>query len=410
MLICLRISVGYNSSFQGNVFSVVLFIGIFLGLLYFFFTGRNNHFIILWLSFYFASPIIVLPFTAIGSLGLMNAIFIPLMIFKVFDLKNKYFIMISLIFLLCIINLSDVVIRVLVSRIFSFAAPFVFLYFAFKKCKNPELIIWSSIIIALINIPLGIYEIIVHPAWGGVADWRGFRIFGNLFWHNSYSFYLLPCIVSLYAFYRRNKKTLFLALALFLVIMDIFTFSRNGLLSLIISLVVFESLYLTGFKITNKKIVTMSLLILGILLYIVALPTLNIHLTPDTVVERTAIWDTITPYIKSSMIFGNGLGSYELFRGNFLNELSSHNYYLNVIFELGLVGLALFLIFIFFIFKDLKSQLNSKQPFRYAELGIALIVGILVYSFVGNGAFSQVVSLNTWIILGLCVKHHEQNK
>ena len=70
-----------------------------------------------------------------------------------------------------------------ISRIFQFISPFVFLLFASKKVTNTKRIIHSSIFIALINIPLSIYEIIVQPVWGVVTDWRGIRIFGNLFWH-----------------------------------------------------------------------------------------------------------------------------------------------------------------------------------------------------------------------------------
>lgn len=409
MLLVLRLTVGDASSFGGNIFSVLIFLIIACCLLFFFITKKYDYFIITWLCFYYASPILNLPFASIGTLGILNVIFIPLMVYKIFDLKNKYFITILILFLIGILHIADVNFRLIISKIMLFLAPFVFFYFVIKKCKDVELIMWSSILITLINVPLGVYELVVKPEWGVSVDWRGSRIFGNLFWHNAYSLYLLPSIMTLYAFFRKTAKKSYLALMILLVVMDIFTLSRDGLFTLAITLIVFEALHKTGFKATYKKIAIAGLLILGIILYLTIMPALDTHFTPATLWERTSIWDSITPFIKGNIIFGNGLGSYEVYRENFLHGLSSHNYYLNVVFELGLIGLVLFLLFIRFIFKDLKKKLYSKKSFRASELGIAFLVGILLFSFFGNGAFTQVVSLNLWIIIACCVGHDEKH-
>jgi O-antigen ligase len=405
----LRILNVSTDNFEGKIISTVLFVCILAGLLYFFIKEKYDYYIILWLSFYFACPGLILPFTTIGSLGLLNIIFVPLMIYKTLNFKNKYFIVIIFIFLICLLNISPVDTRDVISRIFLFLTPFIFFYFTLKHCKDSKFIIWSAILIAIINAPIAIYEIIFKPDWGTIVDWRGVRIVGNLFWHNSYSFYLLPAILALYAFYKKTAKNIYLIFMLLLVIINIFTFSRNGLFSLAISLLIFEAIYKTGFKLTKKKIVLAILLIISIALYIYILPNLDTHLTPSTIKERTSIWDTITPFIKGNLILGNGLGSYELHRINFLGELSSHNDYLNIIFELGLLGLSLFLLFIYFIFNDLKTNIYAKKLFRSGELGLAVLIGILVFSVVGNAAFTQVVALNAWIILACCVKHNDTN-
>jgi len=409
LLIILRLQTGGFSSPRGNFLSAILFVCILFGLLYLFFSKKYDYFILLWLSFYFASPILALPFTTIGSLGILNAIFIPLMLYKSFDLKNKYLVIILSIFLVGVLNISSVEIQVIISRIFSFLAPFIFFYFVLKKCKNLELIMWGAIIIALINAPLGIYEFFSKPVWGSNADWRGTRIFGNLFGPNPYSFYLLSCILGLYAFFKKAKNKWIFAMMLILVIVDVFTFSRNGLVCLILAVAVFEFFYKTGFKITKRKMAILALLLLSLFAYIYISPNLDTHFTTETIKERTSIWESITPFIKGNLILGNGLGSYDIYRENFLYALSSHNYYLNIMFELGLIGLFLFLTFLFFIFLDLKAKLHAKSSFRSGELGLALLAGIIVFSFVGNAAFNQVVSLNAWIFLACCVKYNEKD-
>jgi O-antigen ligase len=413
LLMILRFKTVDVESIHSNILSLVIFLIIISLLLYFFFSKKYDAFILIWLSFYFASPLIVLPFISIGSLGILNGLFIPLIIYTTFDFKNlhfkKYYIIILGLLVISIINIASSDIRIILSRIFLFISPFVFFFFVLKKCKDLELLLWSSIIIALLNFPLGIYEILFKPGWGIEMDWRGFRIFGNLFWHNSYSFYLLPSILVLYALYKKSSKTLLLLLMLILLVLDFFTFSRTGLITLGLSICIFELLYSKGFKITLMRILIFLILIFGILLYVNGYLDLSSRFKPEAISERTMIWQTIIPFIQDNLIFGNGIGSYEIYRVNFLNELSSHNFYLNIIFELGLVGLGLSLAFIFFIFKDLKNKLKSKNRFRSGEMGLALLVGILFFSFFGNAAFTQVVSLNAWIVLACCVKYDEKD-
>jgi O-antigen ligase len=409
LLTILRFYIGdYIETFNGNLLSVLIFLVLLSTLLFLFLSGKYDYFILLWLSFYFASPIIVLPFSSIGILGILSAIFIPLIFYKSFEL-NKYLITISIIFFICILHVSDVGLRIIFSRMLIVLVPLVFFNFVLKRSKDIKLIMWGSIFITLINVPLAIYEIIFHPSWGTSVDWRGFRIFGNLFWHNSYSFYLIPPILSLYALYKESSKKLFIFLMLILIIVDIFTFSRGGLLSLIISLTVFELMSSKGMKSIFKGFIIFLAFLILIIAYITTYNSLDSHLNPYTISERTSIWESITPFLKENLVFGNGLGSYEVFRANFLNELSSHNLYLFILFELGIIGLLLFLVFVLFIFSDLKKRVHLKSQFKSSELGFAILAGALFYSFVGNDVLSLVVSLNMWVLLACCVKYNEKN-
>jgi O-antigen ligase len=396
-------------SFQGNLLSLGLVIIIFALLCATFFLKRYDEFILVWLSFYFSSPILKIPWIDIGALGIINGIFLPLMLLSVFRLNNKYFLNIMTILIYALVNISSANVRVLLSDLFELIAPFVFFYFIREKANKLDEIMYWSVIIALINLPMGLYQYIAKPAWGGVSDWRGFRIFGNLYWHNSYSFYLLPLILLLYAKIRSNFSAWTLIGLISLIIMDVLTFSRDGLISLAIGFVVFEALYNSGFKINLKKIVLAGIIISGALFYVFVFSNMDSHLTLETLDERTTIWNTIIPIMKNNLTFGLGLGSYELHRALVLKSLSTHNFYLFLVFQLGFVGLSLILLFLLFSFIHLAKSMNLKAKFRSSELGISLIASILAFSLVGNAAFTQVVALNIWSILACCVRYHEKD-
>lgn len=409
MIIISRIVSGSQSSYQGNTFSIILFSVIFGSLIIAFLRKEYDDYIIIWLSFYFAAPAIKVPLTEIGSLGIINAVFIPLMIIVLFNPKSKYYLLISGLIAISVLNFADVPIRYIISSHFEVVAPLLFFYFVIKKCRDPKRIIYTSIFISLVNIPLVIYEIIVQPSWGSLVDWRGIRIFGSLFWHNSYSFYLLPHLLVLYTILRKNFSKGVFAVFIILLAADILTFSRSGLLSLMLGTLVYELLYSTGFKLTQKKIVICFLIILSIIAYVIVNPQ-NPHLQTSTIVERTAIWETITPLISNNIVQGNGLGSYELYRNQVLHSLSPHNYYLGIIFEIGIIGLSIVIIFLYLITRTFYKYMKEKGKEGIGELGIAMIISLLAYSIVGGAGFDQVVSLNLWVIFGCLIIYPKTEK
>jgi len=402
-IMALRFSGVSIDYFAGNLFSTAIFLVIFISLFYFFFTNKHDYFLMTWLSFYFASPIIKPYFLNIGALGILNLIFIPLMLLRSFNIKDKYFNVIILFMLVSIFNTADVNLRLIISKIFFFIAPFVFLNYARIKSESPTRVIKIAIAVALINLPLPIYEIIFHPVWGTAIDWRGVRIFGNLFWHNSYALFLMPTILILYFLTRQKfdfKK--FFAL-LILLVMEVLTLSRSSILSLFIGIVIIEWIYQDTKKISMKKILLVATLVFMIVLYFNIQPEIDTHLAPQAIQERTNIWKTILPFIKSSLLMGNGIGSYELYRDQILYSLSTHNYYLAILFEMGLIGLVLTMSYVLFIILDLNRMNNISKydsNLKLCKVGIAIIMVLLVDALTGNSPFTQVVSLNSWIILG----------
>ncbi len=388
VLMLLRLHVGDPTTFYGDIFSLVVFAVILGSLGTFFLMGKHDYFLMTWISFFFACPIIILPFTSIGSLGILNAIFIPLMLWKTFDLKNKYYLTILGVIMLSLLNMADVDARIIISRIFAFISLFLFYQYSKRYIKDPEKIFDAIILVALVNVPLGLYEIFFQPGWGVFSDWRGFRIFGNLFWPNSYTTYLLPVLILLYHRLRKKMDVMTAIQFAILMIMNIFTFSRAGLLCTGIGLLMYEvfKTRVTAFKaIFSILAMTFCLLLVG-----VVYEEISPRFTTDSLVERTAIWETVLPFIEGNYVFGNGLGSYELYRARVMGGHSTHNVYLGILFELGIVGLALILLLIAIMIMSMK-----KDP-----VAISIMISFIVYSFVGGAAFTQVVALHAWIMFG----------
>ncbi|MGV8162095.1 MAG: O-antigen ligase family protein [Candidatus Nanoarchaeia archaeon] len=415
-LIILRFNISEPEVFTGNITTNVLLFIIFISLLYTFFAKKYDYFLIIWLSFYFASPLIVPTFIEIGSLGILNAIFIPLMLLVSLKLNNKYSYLIILLILFSFFNFYNTSLRIFFSSILQIVAPLVFFYFALKKCKNKELIIYAAILIAIINAPLSIYEFINKPSWGVFSDWRGDRILGNLFHPNSYSMYLLPVILLIYTRLRNKFQLKYFLPFLLLVGLNILTFSRIGLISLFLAIIFIELFY----ALKTKNMIITTILPLAILSIIILYNFTNIsndHLKLETISERTQIWTSIFPLIKDNLIFGLGAGSYESYRSEIINNLSPHNVYLLILFELGIVGLLLVLFYLFIMSKDLLTKLNSYKKTRKNKKsallysgGLAILIGIIIFSFTDSAPFSQVVALNSWILLGSILSEEVKKK
>lgn len=396
ILIGLRLTIGEPQYFKGNILSAGLFFVLTLSLLYLLLTRRYDTFILLWISFYFACPIIIIPGVEIGSLGLLNGLFIPLMILYSFNFRNKYFILICLMFLVALFGVTSIPLRLILSSILYYTAPFVFFFFVYRRCKDPEKILYGSLMITGINLVLPYLQFVLQPAWGGTFDWRGYRVMGNLFHPNDYAMYLFPPI--LYAYYRmREHMTLTRVIVLCLLFVAfLMTLSRIAVLGFIVAVVIMELFHRNLFTLTTIKVFVMILVTIGAL-GLLALDFSDRHLQTDTISERTVIWESVLPYVMDHLFFGNGVGSYEVNRDEIFKGLSPHNAYLEIVFELGILGLVLAITFLALILLDGFVRHRRKKLVHTSVA--ALVMYILVFSITDGAAFNQVVSLNAWISL-----------
>ncbi|MBN1792910.1 O-antigen ligase family protein [Candidatus Woesearchaeota archaeon] len=391
----IRVTAGDYKTFTGSPLSHSLFLLIISTLFIFFFFKKYDYFILVWSSVYFAAPIIKVPGTEVGSLGILNLIFLPLMIWKIFDLKDKRFYLIPAIILLSLINLADVPARLIISGIFNSSALPVFLLFVVKKCKNPELLIKGSIFIAIINLPLTFYEYTSLPDWGVMIDWRGIRVQGNLFHPNGYTLFLLPVILLTYAKLRERLQISTTVIFIVFLVADLLTRSRIGLITLVATIGLFEIIH-EDRKHNRIKKILIAFAIAATIIIFLQIREEQSRISPEAMEDRTKIWEPIIPYIKSNLLIGNGVGSYEEHMESEFHGLGPHNLYLGILFEFGIIGLTLILLFVWSVLKEFFKMKNSV----WRTTGMALIIGILIYSITESNAFNQVFALNTWILLG----------
>lgn len=400
LLIALRFSVGDPKYFTGNTFSAFIFLIVFSLLSLTFLKRQHERFLLVWLSFYYASPIVVIPSFPIGSLGLINAIFIPLMLYRTFNPKSKYYLLIVALIVLSLLSAAGAPISLILSRVLYFIIPIFFFYYTYKLTKRPISILYGSILVAGINLVLPLFQAIFIPDWGVTWDWRGYRITGNLFHPNDYAMYLFAPFITAYHFFRKKESASGLLITVVLFIPFWFALSRIAILSLFTAILCYEFLMRGLLKITFKKILLIfSIFIISIVAY--QLQDVDSHFQAETLQERTVIWESVLSQV-GNLIIGNGVGSYELYRADIVNALSPHNAFLEMVFEIGGLGLFVVLLYLFFMLKDsyprVKESMSDSLPI------IATITYILVFSMTDGAAFNQAISLNAWISMGAFMK------
>jgi O-antigen ligase len=123
----------------------------------------------------------------------------------------------------------------------------------------------------------------------------------------------------------------------------------------------------------------------------------------NSYVWRKALWEAAIPLIELKPLLGYGLESFKPSTPEFFaligpEGIDAHNFYLQITFEMGLLGLFglvwLFLVLLRFIVRG----------FRYDSQGITVIVGIvlsyLLQSYVDNMHFYLSFNWYFWFVMG----------
>lgn len=113
---------------------------------------------------------------------------------------------------------------------------------------------------------------------------------------------------------------------------------------------------------------------------------------------RNVIWQSIASYIQQRPVFGYGSGfHYQDIAFN--SELSSHNLYLEILLQLGIIGLMVLIWLFTSIFGFFKNNINDNR----VKLSASFFIGILV-----NQTFeisllqaSVLIGLVQWIIISI---------
>ena len=240
------------------------------------------------------------------------------------------------------------------------------------------------------------------------------RIYSTFYNSNNYA-EVLTMLLPFYAavvFYSRGilKKLLFLALAVPSLIALFLTGSRSSLIGFAIVVLVVAFL-------KNKAI--LPVMIIGGVLLFPFLPqsiyrrimTLTNPAADSSIMYRIDIYKTVWPMFKEYWITGLGLGNgvfkqlgQNLYQYTKEAPIHSHNVFLQVWFETGIVGALAYIGYVLgLIKKAVKSIKRSRDPVTVNMLvaGAASISGILVVSLFEYVWFYQRVMLIFWAVAGL---------
>ena len=302
----------------------------------------------------------------------------------------------------------------------------------------------------IISSLLGIYGICQYNGidfsfWKeNVGRNQVFGLFGNVNYFAEYLIIPLPLAISLF-FVARNKthKTLLLLGILAMGGSLILTFTRGSYLAIGISSLFIFFLYLAkqgkGFIKKHKKIFIIILAFIILATFLFALPnplnkpgtaiskiksriSISQFTSDSSLKRREAIWGFTTLMIKDHPLLGSGLGTFKYnslsYQARFFDQGENrrlypygiadkvHNEYLQLVVELGIIGLGIFLWIIITYFNyGIKTLKRIKDDYKQ---GIVIglmggVVAVLVDAIFGFPLHLPATIALFWLALGLTI-------
>jgi O-antigen ligase len=212
---------------------------------------------------------------------------------------------------------------------------------------------------------------------------------------NVYSVLLAYAMIILVHLQFQYRSILFLIISSFSLILlftaQISTLSRGGLISLLSGLVIYSFFK----KTLIKSVIIFSVIISTLLFFIINNFDIDLisifnrytFFEDSTGSGRTVLWSNILSLMSNPfiIIFGNGAGSLDLYipvvDGNWYSSFeSTHNTYLEFFYQFGILGLFLF---IYFLFKTKMyiDRVSSKDDY--------IILMTIFYMFLLNMFFDS---------------------
>jgi O-antigen ligase len=295
------------------------------------------------------------------------------------------------------------------------------------------------------GLALVLFALIQYFTWNGKIYWlrpTSYSAFGPFVNRNHFAGYLemlipLPIALIVARAIRKDMWMIYGFAAVLMSLAVIISTSRGGMISVVASLV-FIALAKSRLKrnvrrrdaLTSNKpgasflwlkrigsvAAIVAVLVLGIV-WLGAEPVLNrlahsidqakASTLPGDSLSRSGIWRDTRKMIQANMIFGAGLGAYEtalpIYSLNTMENVvtHSHNDYLQILADCGVIGGALAVWFITLIFRAIWQGLKSQDALLAALAlgGGAGIFAMLVHSLFD---FNLQIPSNALLFLTLC--------
>ncbi len=232
--------------------------------------------------------------------------------------------------------------------------------------------------------------------------------------------YLLVTIgFILYTWKSTKKKWIHITALISLIAALAFLFwtqSRGGMLSLILVLLIVYIIYAIKKQKKLHIFISFTILILLLLSFNYVFRTIR----PQTITFRERVYKANVEYIKHNWLFGSGLGTfinefprYRLKDYKLLGQEDiishAHNEFVEIWVETGILGLALFIAFLFALIRQYKRKIHSKDKYFIYVTAFSLVLllihnlfsitmripPILIYFFILAGFLSADYSKET---------------
>lgn len=269
-----------------------------------------------------------------------------------------------------------------------------------NKPKDLKRLVNIIIISSFVPITFALYQVISKT---GTIEWGIMRVKGTMSHYNGLAFYLLivlPFIFEKFAMRWQKGKTSTIAglcwLIMFLttVFVIIKTYTRSAWLGMAAE---FLALFVLGRK---KLLLTFCLIFLFIPLFVLdvilrieevfvgAGNVYGVGPTSSSLMWRIRTWSKLLNLFFKKPFLGYGIGtSFFLSKSAFNETFMPHNDYLRVLLEMGLIGLACFLILWFsllFTTLNIYKTTTNDVTKSSARAFTAVIIGYLIISFSDN--------------------------
>jgi O-antigen ligase len=244
---------------------------------------------------------------------------------------------------------------------------------------------------------------------------QGGWLYGPYVNHNHYAGFinmvaLLPVALVLGRVVRGDKAFLALFATLLMFASLVFSRSRGGLVAFAAELVLLGAIFAARKQMKHVLVVGVVALILAALTAAVGLAALQerFGVNWQTMAQgRLMVWKESFAAIRDRPLLGSGLGAFGILYPRYrttpssLNWTEAHNDYLQVLFETGIVGLALTIWFVVSLARAaLPRLLDTRDPDFGVTLGAALgIFGMLVHSLFD---FNMQIPANAMLFFLLC--------
>ena len=367
---------------------------------------KNNH--ILWVLVLFFILSVISIFGAENQIWGLRKLLVFVSIFPLFFLTSALIKDQKELYKLIYIVIGSAAVSAVIA-LAQFLAQFVF-------GADSVMIFWVSYIVPIFSGASFGSLVASNPSWlvniGGQTIMRAIGLFPD---PHALAFYLgltSPFTLAL-AFFGSKHRSIFFTVYCLLLTVLFLTFSRGGYLGLLFSLAVFVFFAWQRFDSKDKKFFGVTILLAAAILLLVGWPVASRLISSFDIQEgsnmgRLSIWQDSRQIIRKNPIIGVGLGNYSLavsFNQDYRNAITSHNLYLDIWSEMGILGLLAWLAV--FLAAAREAQKRIKDNFILSIGCLSALAYFFTHSFFETAIFNPTVLAMLMVVLGLAVADYE---